>query len=61
MNSGVPPYREEYVREALCWGFFCRKCGAFTGDEKEFHVTCRCCGHPRPRVDHVVRGTHGKR
>jgi rRNA maturation endonuclease Nob1 len=54
-------YQEEYIREALAWGWYCRACGAFTGDEKKFHVECRCCGHPRPRVEHVVRGTRGKR
>lgn len=52
--------REEYVTEALAWGFFCRRCGAFTGDAKEFHVTCRCCGAPRPKHNHVARFTRGK-
>jgi hypothetical protein len=56
-----PPYREEYVREMLAWGWFCRGCGIWNGDEKEFLIVCRHCEHPRPRVDHVVRGTKGKR
>jgi hypothetical protein len=55
------PYREEYMREALCWGWFCRACGVWNGDAKVFLTACRCCEASRPRVDHVVRGTHGKR
>jgi hypothetical protein len=62
-------YREEYVRETgLVPGWLCHSTvcsggtpgGVFNGDAKEFRLTCRCCGSPRPRVEHVVRGTHGK-
>ena len=57
----VPPYREEYVREALAWGWYCPECKVWNGDCKVFLLECRCCGHKRPRVEHVVRGTRGKR
>lgn len=66
--STVPPCavepticREEYVQEPLAMGFFCRACGVFNGDAKVFLVTCRSCDAPRPRLEHVVRGTKGKR
>lgn len=60
MTPPVLLAREEYVVEPLALGFFCRKCKAFTGDAKEFHRTCRCCGADRPRKNYVERGTRGK-
>ena len=55
------PYQEEYIREVLAWGWFCPACKVWNSDAKEFRLTCRCCDRARPRVEHVVRGTHGKR
>jgi hypothetical protein len=54
-------YREEYVQEALAWGFFCTSCRSWNGDSKIFRLECRVCGHARPKHEHVVRGTKGKR
>ena len=56
-------YREEYVREALAYGWTCpnKACGVWNGDEKEFLLSCRCCSTNRPRKLSVERGTKGKR
>jgi hypothetical protein len=46
-------YREDYVVEALAYGWRCPNrpaCGE-----------CRGCGAPRPRKDTVQRNTKGKR
>ena len=45
---------QEALRDAtqtegiLLPGFDCPACGMFTGTAKVDHVTCRCCGAPRP-------------
>jgi hypothetical protein len=36
------------TKDPLGTGWNCGTCGAFTGTVKEDHVTCRCCGAPRP-------------
>jgi len=54
-------YREEYVKEALAWGWMCPGCGIWNGDDMEFRVTCRSCEANRPRKNSVERGTKGKR
>jgi len=55
-------YQEEYIIEPLTLGWFCRNkdCGIFNGDLKEFLIECRYCKSPRPKHEHVVRGTKGK-
>jgi len=57
-------YREEYVKEALAYGWYCpnrTSCGVWNGDGREFLLHCRCCGTNRPRKAYVERGTKGKR
>jgi hypothetical protein len=56
-------YREEYVKEALAWGWHCpsASCRTWNGDEPTFRITCEKCGANRPRKEEVVRGTKGKR
>ena len=56
-------YREDYVREALSYGWRCPNrpvCGQWVGDEPEFLVVCPRCGAGRPRKAAVTFGTKGK-
>ncbi len=57
-------YQEEYVKEALAWGWKCRNrpaCGVWIDDAPTFLIVCPHCGSARPRKDTVERGTKGKR
>jgi len=56
-------YREEYVRVALSYGWYCpsSSCGVWNSDDTNFRITCEKCGTSRPRKDYVERGTKGKR
>jgi hypothetical protein len=57
-------YREEYLREALEWGWRCRNrpaCGVWNSDNETFSIVCHACGAKRPRKDTVERNTKGKR
>jgi len=57
-------YREEYVSEALEYGWRCRKNGCLHWNrdtDKEFPLQCGACGANRPLMGTVVRGVKGKR
>jgi hypothetical protein len=57
-------YREEYVREALSYGWRCPNrpdCGVWNSDEPKFLIICPHCGASRPRKLSVEKNTKGKR
>jgi uncharacterized protein len=47
----------DYVVEPLAVGWFCRneECAVFNGDLKEFLLTCRTCGSPRPKKNEPLK------
>lgn len=48
----------DFVVEPLALGFFCRACGAFNGDAREFRFVCRACDADRPRLPELPPFTH---